>query len=137
MGLCLMETNKKIISLRVKCRVGWMKNNIAGFLNAAFPPPLHLHHLTLDPWPRNEGIFTQESENPLPTTLGKAWGLHCGKKLNIRQVSDRYLNKSLFAWDLQRNKNICFIFLSNSPNFQVRERAGVYRWKKVRCHIAV
>lgn len=63
------------------------------------PSLLHLHHLTLDPWSRNQGIFTQEGENTLPTTLGKAWGPHCGKKLNIRQVS-----KSTFAWDLQRSK---------------------------------
>lgn len=132
MGLCLMETNDKIISLRVKCRVGCMSNTIAGFLNAAFPPPLHLHHLTLDPWPRNQGILTQEGENPLPTTLGKAGGPHCGKKLNTRQVT-----KSTFAWDLQRSKNICLLFLSNSPRVQVRKRAGVYGWKKVCCHVAV
>jgi len=87
-----------------------MRNNIAGFLNVAFPPPLHIHHLALDPWPRNQGILTQEGENPLPTTWGKAWGPHCGKKLNIRQVS-----KSMFTWDLQRSKNICLIFKMAFP----------------------
>lgn len=35
-----------------------IRNNIAGLLNAAFPLSLHLHHLTLDPWPRNQGILT-------------------------------------------------------------------------------
>ena len=66
---------------------------------------------------------TQEGRDPLPTSLGKDWGPHRGKKLNIIQVS-----KSMF-WDLQRSEKICLIFLPNSPSFQVRKRAVVY-WRK-------
>lgn len=33
-------------------------------------------------------------------------------------------------WDLQRNKKIYFIFLPNSPSFQVRKRVVVHRWKR-------
>lgn len=53
---------------------------------------------------------TQEGGNPLPTTLGKAWGSRCGNKRSIRQVS-----KSMFSWDLQRSKNMCFIFFPILP----------------------
>lgn len=84
-----------------------IRNNIAEFLNAAFSPPLQLHHLTLDPWTLGPGTkessplcTTQEGGNPLPTHLGEAWSSHCGKKLNIRQIS-----KSMSNWDFQRSKN--------------------------------
>lgn len=86
----------------MQSRVG---NNIAEFLNAASPPPLQLQRLTVDPWPRNQGILTpvttQEGGNPLPTIWGTVWSSHCGKKLNIRQIS-----KSMSYWDFQRSKNM-------------------------------
>lgn len=75
-----MEINRKIISLRVKPRVRWIRSNIAGFLNTAFPSPLHLHHLLGVRTKKPSPLCTiQEGGNPLSTTLGKPWGPHMAK----------------------------------------------------------
>lgn len=101
-----------------------IRNTIAGLLNAAFAPPLHLRHLTLDPWPSNQGILTPVChpgrEKPFVYNSGESLGSPLWQELNIRHVS-----KSMF-WDLQRSKNICLVFLPNSPSVQVRKKAVVY-----------
>lgn len=118
-GLCLMETGKKTISLRVR-------SDIAQFLNAAFPPPLHLHGL--DP-----GLLAQKQRNPphcVPLRKGETFVYNLGKLGNpgCQETQIRPVFKRMFFWDLRTYKSVCLILLSNSSSFQVRKGAGVYWW---------
>lgn len=135
MGLCLVETNEKSFLW------GWDAESdkkshcwVSKRCSLAFPPTPSFNLGPLAQEPRSPHPFlctTQESGSPLPTHLGEDWSSHCGKKLNIRQIS-----KSMSYWDFQRSKTH-HIFLPNPPSFQVRKRAGVHWWEKVCCHVAV
>lgn len=123
-GLCLTETSKKMLS-EMQSQI---RKDIAGFLNATFLPPFHLNDLTLNPWPRNQGILTPvhhpRKVETFTCNFGNTW-FGVPKNLNIRQVSKR-----MFSLDLRKYKTMCLVLLSSSPGFQVRKGAGVYRWER-------
>lgn len=106
-----METNKKIIFLEGEMQ-SWIRNNIAGFLIAAFPPPLHFHH-----YPRS---LVRAPRNP---QLGrqKSFAYNFRKNLSIplwwkkNSTSDRYPKAC--------SPGVCLIFLSSSPQFPSEEES--------------
>lgn len=87
-GLCLTETSKKMLS-EMQSQI---RKDIAGFLNATFLPPFHLKDLTLNPWPRNQGILTSvhhpRKVETFTCSFGNTWfGV---PKVARTSTSDRY-----------------------------------------------